>query len=46
VQKKCQLWLKNWKHHEKWDGSGYLEVKRGNEIPLVARILAVVDTYL
>lgn len=32
-------------HHEKWDGSGYPEGKKGNEIPLCARIMAVADVY-
>ena len=32
-------------HHEKWDGSGYPKGLRGREIPLVARIISVVDFY-
>lgn len=32
-------------HHEKWDGSGYPEGKKGEEIPLGARIIAVADIY-
>jgi diguanylate cyclase (GGDEF)-like protein/putative nucleotidyltransferase with HDIG domain len=32
-------------HHEKWDGSGYPDGLKGREIPLVARIIAVVDFY-
>lgn len=32
-------------HHEKWDGSGYPHGRSGNEIPLVARILALGDVY-
>jgi diguanylate cyclase (GGDEF)-like protein/putative nucleotidyltransferase with HDIG domain len=30
-------------HHEKWDGSGYPEGLKGEEIPIAARILAAVD---
>ena len=32
-------------HHERWDGSGYPRGLRGSEIPIVARIFAVVDAY-
>lgn len=32
-------------HHEHWDGSGYPEGLRGTNIPLSARIVAVVDAY-
>ena len=32
-------------HHEWWDGSGYPEGKKGEEIPLAARIMAVADVY-
>jgi putative two-component system response regulator len=31
-------------HHERWDGAGYPEGLSGEEIPLSARIFAVVDT--
>lgn len=32
-------------HHERWDGLGYPDQLRGNEIPLAARIVAVCDAY-
>ncbi|RPI87796.1 MAG: GAF domain-containing protein [Chloroflexi bacterium] len=32
-------------HHEKWDGTGYPRGLKGNEIPLAARIFAVVDAW-
>ncbi len=32
-------------HHEKWDGSGYPRGLKGENIPLVARIISVVDFY-
>jgi HD-GYP domain-containing protein (c-di-GMP phosphodiesterase class II) len=32
-------------HHERWDGEGYPTGRAGFQIPLEARILAVVDSY-
>lgn len=32
-------------HHEKWDGTGYPRELKGEEIPLAARIFAVVDVW-
>jgi len=32
-------------HHEKWDGTGYPNGLAGEDIPLCARIMAVVDVY-
>ncbi|NMC29431.1 MAG: GAF domain-containing protein [Pelolinea sp.] len=32
-------------HHEKWDGSGYPQGLKGEEIPLSARIFAIVDVW-
>jgi HD-GYP domain-containing protein (c-di-GMP phosphodiesterase class II) len=32
-------------HHEKWDGTGYPRGMKGEEIPLAARIFAVVDVW-
>ncbi|TET37529.1 MAG: HD domain-containing protein [Planctomycetota bacterium] len=31
-------------HHERWDGNGYPQGLCGNDIPLIARIIAVADT--
>jgi two-component system response regulator RpfG len=33
------------RHHERWDGSGYPDGLRGEEIPLPARIVAVADVF-
>jgi HD-GYP domain-containing protein (c-di-GMP phosphodiesterase class II) len=33
------------RHHERWDGSGYPDGKRGSEIHEMARIAAVADVY-
>lgn len=32
-------------HHERWDGGGYPQGLRGEEIPLFARIIGVADAY-
>jgi len=32
-------------HHEKFDGSGYYQALKGEEIPLTARIFAIVDVF-
>lgn len=32
-------------HHEQWDGKGYPQGLKGEEIPLLSRILAVVDSF-
>lgn len=33
-------------HHERWDGRGYPAGLTGSQIPLLARVLAVADTYV
>lgn len=32
-------------HHERWDGSGYPNGLKGDEIPLMAQIVSIVDVY-
>lgn len=32
-------------HHERYDGTGYPEGLKGEEIPLISRVLAVVDSF-
>ncbi len=32
-------------HHERWDGTGYPDGLKGTEIPLAARIFAVIDVF-
>lgn len=32
-------------HHERWDGTGYPDGLKGEEIPLIARMLSIVDSF-
>ncbi|MGM0410865.1 MAG: HD-GYP domain-containing protein [Bacillota bacterium] len=32
-------------HHESWDGSGYSEGLKGENIPYLARIISIIDAY-
>jgi len=34
-----------YRHHERWDGTGYPDQLRGEEIPLQARMMAITDVY-
>jgi len=34
-----------YRHHEKWDGTGYPDGLKGEEIPLQARMMAIADVY-
>lgn len=47
---KRSLWLEDavqvvGSHHEKYDGSGYPLARKGNDIPVAARIFAIVDVF-
>ena len=33
------------RHHERWDGKGYPDGRKGDDIPLAARIIAVADAF-
>ena len=33
------------RHHERWDGTGYPDQLKGDEIPLQARLMAIADVY-
>jgi putative nucleotidyltransferase with HDIG domain len=44
VDRPAVLGVVRW-HHERWDGDGYPDGKRGEQIPLAARIVAVADAF-
>ncbi len=32
-------------HHERWDGAGYPKGLKGNDIPLISRVISIAETY-
>lgn len=32
-------------HHERWDGSGYPDGRKGDDIPIAAQVVALADAY-
>jgi HD-GYP domain-containing protein (c-di-GMP phosphodiesterase class II) len=32
-------------HHERWDGNGYPQGLKGHEIPIISRIISIVDSF-
>jgi putative two-component system response regulator len=43
ILKACMPCIRN--HHERWDGTGYPDGLKGEQIPLSARIVAIADAY-
>src|SRR5918999_4828502 len=41
----AELRIRTQHHHERWDGRGYPHRVRGEDIPLMARVVQVADTY-
>lgn len=39
------VWRTTHSHHERWNGTGYPERLEGTEIPLEARIIAIIDVF-
>ena len=40
-----QNWRIHLAHHERWDGRGYPQGLKGENIPLISRIIAIADSY-
>jgi putative two-component system response regulator len=43
ILKPCMPCIRN--HHERWDGKGYPDGLKGEEIPMSARLVAIADAY-